>query len=204
MEALERIGIMVEIARRKRDRPGRLGKTSMLKLMYLLQEALGVPLGYRFSLYTYGPYDSGVMSDIDYADAIGVLSVTYEGDQGYRIAEGPSAGQPGMPSNAAEALNRLLTAFGDLNARDLELRSTVHFVFQETGLHDQQLIAVVQDIKPKYSPAEIESAVNDLKKKGILSPPACRNQRRHSSSLRSKARTSRSITGIERRRLADA
>ncbi len=39
------------IAKSKR----RLGRTAIIKCLYFLQEAEGVPLGYRFTLYTYGP-----------------------------------------------------------------------------------------------------------------------------------------------------
>src|SRR5688572_11107025 len=87
MKTLERAGYVMEIVRRKPETT-RLGKTSLLKLIYLLQEVYGVNLGYRFSLYTYGPYTASVMSDIDYMDGTGILSVEYNGDIGYSIKAG--------------------------------------------------------------------------------------------------------------------
>jgi hypothetical protein len=36
----------------------------MMKFMYILQCVCGVPLGYRFRLYNYGPYDDRVLTDL--------------------------------------------------------------------------------------------------------------------------------------------
>ena len=43
----------------------KLGKTAVMKAVFMLQQVKGIKLGYDFSIYTYGPYASDVMADID-------------------------------------------------------------------------------------------------------------------------------------------
>jgi len=44
----------------------KIGRTALVKLIYLLQEKLNVPVGYDFSLYTYGPFAKEILDDLDY------------------------------------------------------------------------------------------------------------------------------------------
>lgn len=72
----KRMGIISEITKKK----PRLGKTAIMKYIFLLQKVYNVPLGYDFEIYTYGPYSSEVMEDIDLAkhqDIISMEMVTY-------------------------------------------------------------------------------------------------------------------------------
>jgi hypothetical protein len=65
-----------------------LGRTPLMKLAYFAQELHGVPLGYHFSLYSYGPFDSSVLSDLDIAKAMTAVDVSivhHALGYGYRI-----------------------------------------------------------------------------------------------------------------------
>lgn len=167
MELRDRIEFVAEIARQKRGRDGRLGKTALMKLVYFLQEVFDVDLGYRFSLYTYGPYASEVMSDIDFAEAQGAIIVSYDDERGYEIAA-TSAGCRGQSvTGHASSLNRLFELFGNLNARELELRSTIVYLAKDCQRSD--LPAAVQKIKPKFSKAEIELAIKELVDQHVIS-----------------------------------
>ena len=44
--------------------PG-MGKTAVMKAMFMLQQVKGLSLGCDFSIYTYGPYAAEIMEDID-------------------------------------------------------------------------------------------------------------------------------------------
>jgi len=171
MNTLDRLGIMAEITRRKKGRTGQLGKTSLLKLLYLLQEIHRVPLGYRFTLYTYGPYDAAVMSDIDFADLHGVIRVSYQQEGGYKIEEGPDSGRVSPPSELNEAIAQLVDRFGNMTARELELRSTIIFVAKEARLIQKSVKEIVADVKPKYSAAEIDAAIRELQAMGAIAVP---------------------------------
>lgn len=166
MELLDRMAIIVELAHRKTEHQGRLGKTALMKLLYLLQEIYGVPIGYRFSLYTYGPYVSEVMSDIDYAEAVQAINVRYEPESGYKISAATEPSSMPPPNEAIPAIERLLIAFGNFNARDLELRSTI--IFAHKNMKSENLVALVKEIKPRFSESEIAAAVSELKHAEIL------------------------------------
>jgi uncharacterized protein YwgA len=56
-----RLGILSELVARSNNK---LGRTALMKLAFLLQTVRGVPLGYHFRLYTYGPYDGDVLDDL--------------------------------------------------------------------------------------------------------------------------------------------
>src|SRR6266849_2595366 len=75
--------------------PSGLGRTAVMKLAYFLQALRSVPLSYRFSLYTYGPYDKEVLADLAMAEAekrVTSTLVTYpSGSQGYEIKAGSRA-----------------------------------------------------------------------------------------------------------------
>src|ERR1017187_3237312 len=67
---------------------GSLGRTAVMKLFYFLQVLKGVPLGYRFTLYSYGPFDSDVLADLGSAEALGAVKSElerYSGGYWYKI-----------------------------------------------------------------------------------------------------------------------
>ncbi|HET6246622.1 MAG TPA: hypothetical protein VFE47_02900 [Tepidisphaeraceae bacterium] len=162
MDLLERTSIIGEIARLKQG--GQLGKTAVMKLLHLLQDGLGVPLGYRFTLYNYGPYQSEVMSDIEFAESLNRVTVNYLGpDQGYRITPGSDVGK--VPQDIEPKLKELIRDFGTMNARELELRSTL--LFLSRSYSGQQLINRLRELKPKYSESEATVALDDLHDKGL-------------------------------------
>ena len=70
-ELNDRLSIIYEIAKRKSG----LGKTAIMKYLYILQTVYKVPLGYNFGLYTYGPFAAEVLDDLDYADANKVINM---------------------------------------------------------------------------------------------------------------------------------
>jgi uncharacterized protein YwgA len=165
MNLSERVAVIVEIARSKKS--GRLGKTAVMKTLHLLQEAYGVPLGYRFSLYTYGPYDSAVMSDIDYAEASDALSVSFDEKSGYTITPGKKASQFKAPSSTRKLVAELMREFGSMSARDLELRSTIYFLGTETK-RAEEIVSLVRQIKPKYSETQIRAAIDEFRQLKLL------------------------------------
>ena len=171
---LRRLALLVEIADRKRDRPGRLGKTAMQKLIYLLQEVYEVNFGYRFTLYTYGPYEASVARDVDYAGALSLLLLEYDHDRGYEITCGPKVGQLDenrrvFCAEAGSQLDELFEHFGDLTARQLELRATLVFIAKDgTSIAEGELRKQIRHLKPKYDQGEIDEAVDSLRKLEIL------------------------------------
>ena len=174
MNTNERLLLMTEIAS---SHPG-IGKTAMMKITYLMQTLRGVPFGYHFEIYTYGPYCQTVMSDIEYAESINYIqvdSVNYgDGIYGYQISvtdEGKSA--LSSRNDYAAQMSDILEFFGDMRAKDLELYSTIVFVASSCRSNSWDTSAgnicdTVHSIKPHFSIDMIHSAFQTLKEHSFL------------------------------------
>lgn len=157
MELNERLEVLTGIAQRH---PG-IGKTAMMKCTYLLQEIEKVPLNYTFEIYTYGPYSSEVMEEIDFARQNGLLDVKWtnypNGMHGYAIS---ALGAGATPYD--KQIDSIVGVFGSKTAKELELLSTVLFIHRVYGKNkwekDKTSICFsVQEIKPRFSREEIEA-----------------------------------------------
>jgi uncharacterized protein len=153
-----------------------LGRTAVMKCMYFLQTVREVPLGYHFSLYSYGPFDSEVLADLEYAENLNIVTtqvVPYPSGHGYQIEPGPS--MESVRVAAAEFLKEhggdidwVMDRFGRRSAADLELDSTIIFVDREAvrssqTLRTDDLAARVGKVKPQFTRERILSHVSSLK-----------------------------------------
>lgn len=147
---------------------GAIGRTGVMKLLYFLQILRDVPLDYRFTLYSYGPFDSDVLSDLADSEALGVVTAVikqFSGGYGYQITPGPNADW--LQERAAEFLEQYETdikwvmgEFGELNSGELELASTIVYVDQEAAENNQSpslddVGEIVHEIKPHFSKDKI-------------------------------------------------
>ena len=62
-----RLGLICSLVEKSK---GKAGRTALMKFAYLLKALKCVPLDYRFTLYTYGPFDSDLLDDLSYAEAL--------------------------------------------------------------------------------------------------------------------------------------
>ncbi len=162
--------------------PGqKLGRTALMKLMYFLQELKEVPLGYDFRLYTYGPFDSEVLSDLGTATNLNKVverTVIYARGYGYEITPGKHAGQLSRQlettdADIADQIDAVVDEFGMFGAAELELRSTILFVDREmsrSGLATTAgtVIERVRQIKPHFDEKAIVDRVTEMQQKGWL------------------------------------
>lgn len=158
-----RLGVLTELVRSAPKPPGR---TALMKFAYLLQAVRGVPLGYRFRLYTYGPYDEQVLADARIAAQLGFLKselVTYPSGYGYQYAIGEDAGVA-THSDYDEDVQWVLSQFGHESASRLELISTLIFELCDKSrrLDSQELVRRVREIKPHFSVDEIQAAAGEI------------------------------------------
>ena len=70
-----RLALISTLAERTTGKP--LGRTALIKLCFFLQTMRSVPLGYHFTLYSYGPFDPDVLADLNSAEALGARHVRY-------------------------------------------------------------------------------------------------------------------------------
>jgi len=152
-----------------------------MKMMYLLQTVKGLDLGYSFRLFTYGPYDSQVLDDLNFAERDGVVrseTFQWQGGSGYVIKAGPNSEQAlsqakGSLPEFDDALAWVTTQFGSRTASDLEVVSTIIFVdraYSESGekISSSELAKRVHEIKPHHSEERISTEISALTHASLL------------------------------------
>jgi len=178
----DKLAIISELVKRA---PRRLGRTALMKCLYFLKVLRGVPLPYSFRLYTHGPFDSDVLDDLQYAQALGAVEssiVTYPGGAGYVLHVGPQAEQIGNQAidfinQYRDSLDWVLAEFGNRSALDLEMASTLIFVDRSLAEKGSRvsisgLTKKVHDIKPHLTTEAIEREATSLKERGFLKAAA--------------------------------
>jgi uncharacterized protein YwgA len=156
----------------KRSRGLPPGKKALQKLVHLVEELGGVDAGYRFSFYTYGPYASDLTADLDAVAGLGGIVVSYSADENaYSITSGD--GKDWVLNQGAEflkrsreAIDRVVSQFGERLAKDLELVSTIVYLRRhapELLKADDLLIERVKALKPKYSDFQIKNAIQEIR-----------------------------------------
>jgi hypothetical protein len=160
---------------------GHIGRTALMKYMYFLQIVRGVPLGYNFSMYSYGPFDSDVLADLSSGEMLNIVDVSavqFSGGYGYQIVPGLRAAS--AKRNAIQFLTDheediiwLFSVFGRLNSAELELTSTIVYVDREFSKEKQhasvsEIAARVNEIKPHFTREQVRGFVEELLSRDVL------------------------------------
>jgi uncharacterized protein len=158
-----------------------IGRTAVMKFLYLLKEVRGVPLGYRFTLYTYGPFDSSVLDDLGYAESLGAVKSTlihYPGGYGYEFVTGPEV--ESVRARAEDFLVEyeddivwVVQAFGTRTAADLEMISTIVYVDRGARRRGRritldELCNKTVEVKPHLDPGVVRREAERLRAEGYL------------------------------------
>jgi uncharacterized protein YwgA len=161
-------GLMAELAIKLEGVAPQFGKTVLQKLVYILQEIYRVPCGYDYILYNYGPYSEALADDLSFFASMDGVEIDWSCGLGYEIKEaGKTAhfrkrGEDFLTKYASQ-IKKVIKEFGGMNAKELELRSTIIYVSKEGPLKEKELLNRVKEIKPHFSVAEIGSAYQELK-----------------------------------------
>lgn len=174
-----RLAVLSTLVKRAPVKPGR---TTLMKLAYLLETVRNVPLGYRFELYNYGPFDSTVVSDISQAVTLKAIKsqvVYFSSGYGYEYSSHES-GHADVCGKVADEIRKydndidwVLAEFGSASASRLELISTIVFAEREMRRKQQdrsraELRIRVERIKPHFSAPVIDGAIDDLSEQGLI------------------------------------
>jgi uncharacterized protein len=177
-KAWHRYALIAELANLMEESNKQLGKTTMQKMVYLLDSIYNVPSGYNFSLYLYGPYSSDLMYDLGYVENLGGVKIDEALNGGYCITKNDN--YPKIIEKANNFLDihrpqikKAIAEFGDYNVRELELRSTIIFVYNSAlasgkKIDFNSLFLQVKEIKPRFPNEEVRSAISELQEKGFL------------------------------------
>jgi uncharacterized protein YwgA len=147
----------------------KLGRKAFQKLVHLSNDLAGVPTGYSFSFYIYGPFSRELSSDLELAESSAIISSVQNKVSGaFEINEGPQAKDAEKWAGDHFAtyhmkLSALLEKFGKKSAKSLELYSTVVFIENsepEVRGDPGMMVKRVNALKPKYSDTEIRAAID--------------------------------------------
>lgn len=177
----EQLALIPYVAQRS---PGEhIGRTQLMKYLYFLKAIRKVPVPYCFTLYSYGPFDSKVLGDLGTAESLGLVASSlelYGSGYGYRI-------ESQMPeeeilefggnfiSEYKDDLDWVVNEFGPKSTSDLELESTLLFVYESQAVKErstdlEHVATLVNEVKPHFSREAIIQRAHDLVKRGFLRP----------------------------------
>ena len=172
------LAIISELAKREK---GGFGRTALMKYLFFLKVLKNVPLPYTFRLYTYGPFDSSVLDDLQYAESLGAVksdSVGYPGGHGYMITLASNAGRilekvPEFIASQSDNIDWVLGEFGGYSALRLEMISTLVFIDRSIAEENptasiSDLANMVHKVKPHLILNEIQEEAEKLCEKGYL------------------------------------
>jgi len=168
-EKLERkIQVITNLIRRREAVNASTGKTAIQKIVFFIQK-LGVDLGYKYILYTYGPYSVELMDDIDQITDLGYIKTVYNPDYGgYVISSGEDYTQNHLENVEKQIVEKVLDDYSGMKAKDLELRSTMLFLRTKLEIENQDLMKETKITKPSFSEEEIRIAFQDMIDKKYL------------------------------------
>jgi len=173
-----RLALISVLAEKSR---GQMGRTALMKYMYLLQTLRGVPLGYNFTLYSYGPFDSDVLEDLSAAEALDAVNTElelYSGGYGYKIRSDDNG--KWLQKRAAKFLAKygkdidwVIKRFGSFTSAELELVGTVVYVDRESASDKrkanlEQVAKLVHEIKPHFIVEKVLHYARQLADQGVL------------------------------------
>lgn len=143
-----------------------------MKMAYFLTVVKDVPLGYNFTLYSYGPFDSSVLEDVEYAEQLKAVTIRRDG-YGYRIKPGPELERAKSISQTflsryQDEINWVVSSFSNETAADLELASTIVYVDRANLARGKaetvaDLAREVNSIKPHFPIDKIERRIESLR-----------------------------------------
>lgn len=186
MDILEKIVVLLYLVSEGQRMIGVLGHTHVQKLVYLLEHARGLPLGYEFKMHHYGPYSEGLRDDLFSLSSsewglADVKMILYpSGYAGYSFSVTKAAEeflngeeQKKLLERHSQTVAELLRLFKDKQARDVELIGTTHFVWRllkerKAEASPGKCVSLVKALKPHFSEEEVSQTLQMLQKESLL------------------------------------
>ena len=163
-----RLAILHEVI----SRLGYVRKIQLQKLVYFLQEAMAIPTNYPYRIHHYGPYAEAVETDTTRLRFLGYVEVTAD-SQGYGFhitpTDDPREEWSEMLRNYREPIDHIIDIFGHHRMSELELAATIHYMKKlRPNLPTDELLSLVQGLKPRFSEQYIHDAHSQLERLGLL------------------------------------
>jgi uncharacterized protein YwgA len=139
MDRLQRAAILTELMDQLRANGSWCGETHVQKAVYFLQEVLGVPTGFQYILYMYGPYSFDLTADLTALRADFLMEFNHR-SPGYGPGLVPTqtsaelrSRYPKTLAKHAREINFLARVFGTKGVAELEKLATALYVTRENG-----------------------------------------------------------------------
>ena len=162
------------------ERHADIGKAKVQKISYFLQEAVGVPLKYRFKMQYFAPYSDSLDDALSLSRALGYVKIApYPDGFGYQVTPGEvtedrwfqdydMAEDTGV---AVERIEEVIDTLGELEVHELELYASIHFISKAKSGGDgskKKTLATVGKVKPGFKADRIERAYQKLREANLI------------------------------------
>jgi len=158
---------------------GYLSRTVLQKLCYFAVSK-GVPLGYDFEIYHFGPFDKTIYFDVEslIADEV-IMDASPQEKYSYYI---PGPNVAALINRYAKEISKfegdireIVTMFDELGPYEMEIVATVHYVYKSrTGLgargaSDESIISDVYKLKGhKFKKEVVEKTLSIIKRTRLV------------------------------------
>lgn len=154
-----------------------LGRTILQKLCYLAR-AQGVPFTFQFDIHHYGPFCAELFSVAGDLIADRVICGQNSDFSSSRYVPGPACEQllrrkKTFLEKSKTTLDQMVSQFGEMSTQELELITTIHYVYCAAGFRGKSkrefVVNTVRDIKrDKFPRNVIRSMFDELDKSRLL------------------------------------
>lgn len=175
---VRRLAFIQRVVERLVEQRKDVGKTKIQKISYFLQEAVGVPLKYRFRMHYFGPYSDELDNALSLSRALGYVKIDPDPNGfGYRVTSGEVTENRWFEkySLAQDAgvdektVDNAIDILGALKVHELELYASIHFIGgSESGRTKQDTLATVRKVKPGFSERQVKDAYQELEKANLI------------------------------------
>ena len=169
MKKLQRASLLLSLIEAMKRQGSWCGETSIQKAVYFFQEMVGIPTGFEFLLYKYGPYSFDLTDELTAlrADAILTLEVR---DPRYGPSFAPGELAALVKERFAKTINRyrdhvewVADRLGNRNVAELERLSTALYVrLHNAGASTENRAAQLLRLKPHVRPDDAEKAIIEV------------------------------------------
>ena len=170
MKRLQKAAILVSLIETLEEKDSWCGETNVQKATYFLQGLVGVPLGFKFILYKYGPYSFDLSEELTYLCADSFLDLEVR-DPRY----GPSYITGGMRDYVVDRFPKTLCRYrngidyvadrlGSKRVPELERLATALFVrlMKDEVPSVEKRAAKITKLKPHISDVDAKEAVREV------------------------------------------
>jgi len=163
---VQRSALIATLVKEYRTRNLFCGETHVQKSVYFMQELFGVPLGFEFLLYKYGPFSFELQGHVASMRADDMLTVrALEYATTFEPGEQVSYLEKNLPRTIAshkEAINFVVKNLGPRGVKQLEpLATALYFTRQADDSVDVRA-SKIREVKPHISLQEARESVEQI------------------------------------------